>query len=890
MLGRLLGDVVREQAGDDVFELVERVRRVAVADRRDGVVPFDDVTAALGAATLAHRLHVIRAFAWLSLLADTAEDVYAERGRRTAGDGPMTAGTLRSTFRRLLAEGVPTERVAAVLRDLKISPVLTAHPTEVRRKTVLEHIGNIAALLERRESSTSEELEASLRLEVLMLWQTAILRLTKLRVRDEINESLRYYETSLFDVVPAIREAVAAEFGATYGASTELGPVISMGSWIGGDRDGNPFVTAATLRYATRRQAHVALEHHLDALARLSVSLSMSSRLVVPTYELQALADASGDDSPFRADEPYRRAVRGMHSRLHSLATKVLGEPPAPAPSVVLPAYGSLDELIDDLRVVERSLRSHGGASVADAMVVPVRHAVAAFGAHACSLDLRQNSAVHERVVADLLAGAGVCDDYLALDEERRVSTLCAAMADPRALRHPFAVYRDETVAELAILDEAEEAARLFGPRAVPHYVISKSEAVSDVLEVAVMLKEAGLIRPGSHPTTAVDIVPLFETIDDLQGAATVMAQLLAIPAYRSLVASRSERQEVMIGYSDSSKDGGYLTSIWNLYRAQVDITAVAQTAGVRLRFFHGRGGTVGRGGGPAYDAILAQPRGTVDAALRITEQGEMVAAKYARSSVARRHLETLVAATIEASTLPAELDGVEPVFFEVMDTLSEVAMQTYRGLVYGDPHFVSFFRSVAPIDELSRLNIGSRPASRSTSGRIEDLRAIPWVFGWSQCRISLPGWFGVGSAFETVAASRGDAVEVFRAMHERWPFFRAAMSNMGMVLAKSDIEIGRRYASLADAEHGPRIFGVIEAEHARTIDWHGRITGTGDLLAGNPLLAHSIANRFAYLDPLHVLQVDMLRRFRAGDTDPDVARALELTINAIATGLRNSG
>jgi phosphoenolpyruvate carboxylase len=346
----------------------------------------------------------------------------------------------------------------------------------------------------------------------------------------------------------------------------------------------------------------------------------------------------------------------------------------------------------------------------------------------------------------------------------------------------------------------------------------------------------------------------------------------------------------VMIGYSDSGKDGGYLTAAWALYRAQEELAAVARSAAVCLRFFHGRGGTVGRGGGPAYDAILAQPGGTVDGALRVTEQGEIVASKYSRPAAARRNLETLVAATIEASLLPEGSSGPDGRHLRLMDELSAVARRTYRALVYDDPEFVAFYRAVTPIAEISRLNVGSRPASRTASDRIEDLRAIPWVFGWAQCRLSVPGWFGAGSAFEAVAGTRDDAEACFVEMYQRWPFFRTALANMGMVLAKTDVEIGRRYAALAPADCGPRIFAVIEAEHRRTRDWHARITGSDDLLAGNPALARSIANRFPYLDPLHVLQVEMLRRFRDGDDDEMVGRALELTINAIATGLRNSG
>ncbi|MGD9792409.1 MAG: phosphoenolpyruvate carboxylase, partial [Acidimicrobiia bacterium] len=679
------------------------------------------------------------------------------------------------------------------------------------------------------------------------------------------------------------------------GGAYRSGAIVSMGSWIGGDRDGNPFVTADVMRMATVRQAQVALSHHLGALHDLSLRLSMSTRLVTPSASLIALADRSGDDSPFRSDEPYRRALRGMHARLYAHARDVLGdaivEMPGPMPEVSIVGYRSLDELADDLAVVADSLHSHGAAALADALVEPLRRAIDIFGGHLCSLDSRQNSAVHEAVIAELLMVAGGHCEYRSLDEATRVELLTAELLSSRVLRTPFGDYSEATLSELAIVDEIAAAVARHGPCIVPHYVISKAESVSDVLEVAVLLKEAGLLIPGSHPSTTVDIVPLFETIDDLQRAPTTLGDLLHNDWYRRLLSSRDDWQEVMIGYSDSNKDGGYLTSMWSLYQAQTELAPVARAAGVRLRLFHGRGGTVGRGGGPAYEAILAQPPGSVSGTLRITEQGEMVAAKYAQPSSARRNLETLVAATIEASFPERTVVDVSDGHMTIMQDLSSRAMRAYRSLVYDDPEFVTFYRAITPVAEIARLNIGSRPASRTASNRIEDLRAIPWVFGWSQCRLSLPGWYGVGSACDGLAASNGNLAAVLAELHDRWPFLRSVMANMGMVLAKTDLDIGRRYATLVDdARLRDRIFSMIEAEHARTVRWHGQITGSIDLLAGNGALARSIANRFPYLDPLHTLQIEMLRRVRAGQSDEMVCRALELTLNAIATGLRNSG
>jgi phosphoenolpyruvate carboxylase len=898
LLGRLLGDVVREQAGEATFDCIERVRQIAVRERREGDVALDDLAAELLPLSIDDQLDVIRAFGWISLLANTAEDVHHERRRhfhRTAGSGHQV-GSIAAAFDHLQAAGISGDAIAGVLAELDVSPVLTAHPTEVRRKTVLDALGRVADLLHQYDRAGTDQIDRSttqdaLRIEVLSMWQTAILRLSKLRVQDEINESLRYYEASLFNVIPALERDLAREFTARFGSAAKLGPIISMGSWIGGDRDGNPFVTADVVRAATTRQATIALGHHLAGLQQLGVELSMSSRLVTVTDALQTLADRSGDNSPFRADEPYRRALRGMHARLHAYASAVLPEVPGPLPHEVLEPYESMSELITDLDVISESLASHGARSLADAYVARVRQAVDNFGSHLCGLDVRQNSAIHEQIIAELFTVAGAVGNYAERSEADRVVLLIAELVSARPLRSPWSTYSELTQSELAINDAVADAVKRHGPRIVPHYVISKAESVSDVLEVAVLLKEAGLLMPGRTPSTSLDIVPLFETIDDLQRSAEIVTTLLAIPEYRAMVTARGDWQEVMIGYSDSNKDGGYLTSTWSLYEAQSELVDVVRAAGARLRLFHGRGGTVGRGGGPAYEAVLAQPIGSVDRTLRITEQGEMVAAKFSQPASARRNLETIVAATLEASLAKGDLLGIHDEYGAILQALSAESMRAYRELVYDDPQFVEFFRAITPIGEIARLNIGSRPASRKASNRIEDLRAIPWVFGWSQCRLSLPAWYGVGTALDQFAAADHEATDLLREMHERWPFFRSIMANMGMVLAKTDLAIAHRYADLVgDAALRDRVFGTIASEHRRTVQWHATITGSTDLLADNPALARSIANRFPYLDPLHVLQIDLLRRFRGGADDELTARALELTINAIATGLRNSG
>jgi phosphoenolpyruvate carboxylase len=580
-----------------------------------------------------------------------------------------------------------------------------------------------------------------------------------------------------------------------------------------------------------------------------------------------------------------------MYGRLYARAEQELAGSPetlrVPPPVAPGAAYDSIDDLLADLAVVSESLRTHGSGTLADSLVEPVRRQVVTFGGHLCTLDLRQNAAVHERVVAELLALGAVCPSYGELDEAARCALLTDELASPRPVRSPFAHYSREVVDELAVLTAAAEAVDRYGEATIQHYIVSAASAASDVLETLLLLREVGLVRPLDEHPAALDVVPLFETIDDLASAPAVLDELLRLPTYRRLVASRGDWQEVMIGYSDSNKDGGYLTSNWALFDAQRRLVEVAEAHGVRLRLFHGRGGSVGRGGGPAYEAILAQPPGSVCGQIRITEQGEMVAAKYAQPASARRNLETLLAATLEASARVDDDLGTDTARFEMaMDQLSAAAYSAYRSLVYDEPEFAAFFAAITPIREIATLNIGSRPASRTGSARIEDLRAIPWVFGWTQCRVMLPGWFGCGSAFDDLG-DKGLLVE----MYERWPFFRSVVDNLGMVLAKADLDIGARYAEvLVEPKLRVRIFDRIAAELALTADWHSRITGSPDPLANNPTLARSIRNRYPYLDPLHVMQVGLLRRHRAGEDDELVARGIQLTINAIATGLRNSG
>ena len=902
-LGRLLGEVIRAANGELIFNRIEHIRQLAVALRRDAGVGVTatlktELDHELDGLSIEQTLSVVRAFSHFSLLANIAEDRHQNRRRRAhrmAGSKPQT-GSLRHALDTLAAHNISPDEIRTWLCGALVSPVLTAHPTEVQRKTVLDSERDIARLmtqLERTDLLPEEraEWEESLKRSVLQLWQTAMLRLSRLRVTDEIENGLSFYRYTFLSELPKIY----CDLERALGEAWRVPAFFRMGSWIGGDRDGNPFVTAESLEGAMRRQSTVAFEHYLFEVHHLGAELSMSSRLVTPTPALMALAQKSGDASAHRQDEPYRQALIGVYARLAATMMALAGGTSIRRPEVALDAYASPQQFRDDLDIVAASLATHASAALAAGRLAQLRYAVDIFGFHLASIDLRQNSDVHEVVVAELLAKAAVCPDYLALDETARVALLLSELANPRPLRIAGEEYSEVAVGELNVFQAAAGINARFGSDAVPNAIISKAQSVSDLLEVGLLLKETGsLTSRNGAPQLKISIIPLFETITDLQSAARIMRSAFALPQYRAWLGSRDGLQEIMLGYSDSNKDGGYLTANWELYCAQKGLVDLAAEAQVRLRMFHGRGGTVGRGGGPTFEAILAQPDGCSAPGLRITEQGEVIAAKYSDTELGRRNFETLISAAM-LSNFPATARRDQPPWWDVMQQLSASACATYRELVYDTPGFVDFFRSATPISEIAGLNIGSRPASRKPSQSIADLRAIPWVFSWSQCRLSIPGWYGFGSAvqhwIDAAPEGREAALAGLREMYADWPFFRTVLANMDMVLAKTDLAIATRYTDLVpDRELRERIFSTIKSEWQRTVDMLRTITGTTAFLEDNPALARSIRNRFPYLDPLNHLQIDLLRRYRAGQTDERTKRAIHLTINGLAAGLRNSG
>jgi phosphoenolpyruvate carboxylase len=837
LLGRILGDVIREQEGAAVYELVERVRRLSVAYRlKADAAAGRTLTRLLTGLSIDQAIGVIRAFSYFSHLANIAEDRHHVR-RRLVHEraGRSQVGSLAHTFERLRASGHASAAIARSLSQASVTPVLTAHPTEVQRRSILDAERAIAELIAARDGLGSDrecvENEQAIRARVTQLWQTRLLRVTPPTVADEIETALSFYQSTFLRELPRLYRQIEQQM-----PGQAVAPFLRMGHWIGGDRDGHPHVTADTLRLALRRQADTALRHYLGEVDRLGAELSMSNLLAPASRALQALAARSPDRRPHRHDEPYRRALAGIYSRLAAtLRSLAAVEPPAGRVAPGTP-YAGPAEFAADLGVIAGSLEArHAGAIVA-ARLAPLQRAVEVFGFHLATLDLRQSSDRHETVIAELLKVARLEPDYRALPEDARVACLMARLNDVRPLRVHDAEYSAFTRAELAVFDAAREAVRLYGRDAIRQYIVSHTEEASDLLEVLVLMKETGLLRGtlDAEPAADLAVVPLFETIADLRRAEPVVRTWIGLPGVARLVAGTGGVQEVMLGYSDSNKDGGALAACF-------DDGAVPR--GLRLRLFHGRGGTVARGGGPTYDAILAQPPGTVRGQIRVTEQGEVIAAKYAHPEIGRRNLETLVAATMEATLLPPDRPAPQA-FLDAAEALSAASLDAYRRLVYETPGFVRYFEQATPIREIAELNIGSRPSSRRAGGAIEDLRAIPWSFSWGQCRVALPGWYGVGSAVDAFLRGPGRATRraLLRRMHRQWPFFRTLLSNLDMVLAKSDLRVAERYLALVDDRAlARRVFGMIRQEWARTAAALQLITGDRTRLQSNPALARSL-------------------------------------------------
>jgi len=904
LLGRLLGQALKHFESERLFAAVEEIRQTATRFRRHGgeddVRLFDRLLKRLPPDD---TMSVVRAFSYFSLLANIAEDLAQVRRLRQLRRGGQAAhGSIADTAQALAALGTAPARVREALAHADVMPVLTAHPTEVQRKSILDIERAIAAALDARdqaaalgEGEAAAAAEQDLAARVATLWLTRMLRPARLTVYDEIDNALAYWRSTFIPQLPAVYDELQACFEAP-----RLPAFLRLGSWIGGDRDGHPQVTAETMHRALSAQAQVMFEHYAREVHALGAELPLSATLARIDPALEQLAERSPDRSPHRADEPYRRALTGIYARLLATA-QTLGLDLRARPALgSAPAYACAEEFGTDLRLIAESLGRRGAADLGRPRLAPLARAADVFGFHGATLDLRQSSDVFESVVAELLAAAEVTPDYRRLDEGQRVRLLARELAHTRPLVSPHLAYSERTRAELAVFDAARELRARFGNRAIDKHIVSHTEQLSDLLEVALLQKESGLLAGTELRCCALMVVPLFETIDDLQRAPQVMGELFEHPGLRHLLvpaAGGRPMQEVMLGYSDSNKDGGFLASNWSLYKATRTLHRLFDRHGVRLRLFHGRGGTVGRGGGPSFEAILAQPPGTVGGAMRLTEQGEIIHAKYADPHIGRRHLELLVSAVLQASLTEPAASTIDSRFEEALEEIASHAHRAYRGLVYETDGFAEYFFSATPINEIIELNIGSRPAARKASGRIEDLRAIPWVFSWGQCRVLLPGWFGFGSGIEGFLRSAGAAAarrtrqELLRRMAAEWPFFRALTSNMEMVLAKTDLAIARRYAQLAvDRKRGAAVLAAIEEEWKLTVRHWLAVSGQRSLLESNPELAARIRQRLPYLDPLNHLQVELIKRHRQGKVDERGKRAIHITINGISAGLRNTG
>jgi len=905
LLGRILGDVIREQEGTAAYELIERIRRLSVAFRlkRDHSAG-QTLGRLLKNLSTDQTVSVIRAFSYFSHLANIAEDRHHVRRRRHhERAGHRHPGSLEMAFERLARADVRAADIVQTLAHAHISPVLTAHPTEVQRKSILDAEHAIAHLVQERDALATERErahnESLIRARVTQLWQTRMLRYTRLTVADEIENVLSYYQNTFLRQIPRLYAEIEHAL-----PGHEIAPFFRMGHWIGGDRDGNPNVTASTLRMALARQSEVALRFYLTEVHQLGAELSISQMLAPVSPDMQALAARSPDRNPHREDEPYRRALTGIYARLAAALQALTGTEALRHAVAPQQPYDGADEFLADLRVIEASLRHHHAGALIAPRLAPLMRAVQVFGFHLATLDLRQSSDQHLAVIEELLAVARIEPQYGALPEAERCSLLLRLLDDARPLRVVGHAYSALAGAELAIFEAAREMLAAYGRGALRHYIISHTEAVSDLLEVLLLLKEVGLARGtlGDAMRTDLIVVPLFETIGDLRQAAPIMRTFYDLPGIAAMMRASGAEQDIMLGYSDSNKDGGFFTSNWELYRAEVELVALFDELGARhglsLRLFHGRGGTVGRGGGPSYEAILAQPPGTVNGQIRLTEQGEVIASKYANPEIGLRNLETLVAATLEATLLHPTRSAPQA-FLDAAEAISRASMAAYRHLVYETPGFTDYFFAATPIREIAELNIGSRPASRKASRAIEDLRAIPWGFSWGQCRVALPGWYGFGSGVASFlgedAATRKQRLALLQRMVRQWPFFRTLLSNLDMVLAKTDLGIAARYVELVDDKRsGRRIFAAIQAEWQRVADALSLITAEPRRLAGNPSLARSIEHRFPYLDPLNHLQVELMRRYRArreGEpVNERVQRGIHISINGIAAGLRNTG
>ena len=898
---QMLDNAILSKDGEGTFNLIKNVQnKVESLNSKRKKNSSEKLMGILNDQSSEQIVCIVRSFSYFIHLFNIAEDLYAQQVTRLTEDEDHH-GKLSFSLKKIMHHDLSMIQIEHFFEEALISPVLTAHPTEVQRKSILDIEDQIAQHLAQRItlSSKKEIKRHDLIIQGLIsaLWQARMLRFSKLTVANEIDNALSFYEKTFLNVIPEILQDLELELKeAINKPDYELPSFLQMGSWIGGDRDGNPFVNSSTLATAFDKQSTKVLNFYLQEIDSLGRELAVSSLRSNISADVINLTKFDHQLPQHRSDEYYRLALKKLYLRLMATKNAITGE--IGIDHDECKPYAKAEDLLADLNIIAESLKRNQGEEMIYPRLGKLIKAVGTFQFHLATVDLRQSSDVHEQVISELFLKAGFEFDYEKLNEHEKVELLLSELKQPRLLFSPFQNYSELVQSEMDIMNSARDIRSIFGNQSIRHYIISHTETLSDLLEVALLQKETGLLRGvwGSAKIQMdLNIVPLFETITDLRNAPPIMGEWLSLMGIRHLIRYQGNQQEIMLGYSDSNKDGGFLTSNWELYKAEISLVELFNQAKVKLRLFHGRGGTVGRGGGPSYDAILSQPHGTVNGQIRVTEQGEIIANKYSSVRTGRPHLETLIAATIDATLFPQdELVARKRRSYEiVMEGLSTSAMTAYRQLVYETPGFADYFFSATPINEIAQLNIGSRPTSRKASQKIEDLRAIPWGFSWGQCRLLLPGWYGLGSAIEDylILGNQTTKTETLHEMYEKWPLFKTLIANVDMVLAKTDLVIAKQYSYLVENEVlREEIFSKIDLEYLKTLKAINLIMSTNQRLSNNTILANSIQNRLPYLDSLNYSQIALLKKYRHGEATEQTKIAIQLSINGIAAGLRNTG
>lgn len=928
ILTDLLTDVTRKILSPETFEKIEMMEDLAVHSK------YQELKGIVEVLTTEEMVYISRYFSILPLLINISEDVdlaYEINHQNNIDQDYL--GKLSTTIDLISTR----ENAKEILENLNVVPVLTAHPTQVQRKTMLDLTNHIHTLLRQHRDVKAglvneKKWLGNLRRYIELMMQTDMIRDKKLKVTNEITNVMEYYNSSFLQAITNFMveyKRLAEERG----IKLDNPKPITMGMWIGGDRDGNPFVTAETLKLSATLQSEVILNYYIDKVYTLYRTFSLSTNLSETSQAVAEMAALSTDKSVYRENEPYRRAFHYIQSkliqtllylkegnfsnegqRLTDRAEKTLSAKTTPSvsnkgreiiPNYIqsrisetltelkkeeTPSYKTAKEFKEDLQVIYDSLIEHHGEALVTGDLTELLQAVDVFGFFLASIDMRQDSSVHEACVAELLASANIVKDYSSLSEEEKCQVLLKQLLeDPRILSATHEPKSELLQKELEIFKTARQLKDALGEEVIKQNIISHSTSVSDLLELAIMLKEVGLIDENG---TRVQIVPLFETIEDLDNSCETMEKYLSLPIAQKWIASKNNYQEIMLGYSDSNKDGGYLSSCWTLYKAQQQLTAIGDKFGVKITFFHGRGGTVGRGGGPTYEAITSQPLRSINDRIRLTEQGEVIGNKYGNKDAAYYNLEMLVSAAINRMVTHKKSDAHTSNKYErIMDQVVERSYQIYRDLVFGDERFYDYFFESSPIKAISSFNIGSRPAARKTITEIGGLRAIPWVFSWSQSRVMFPGWYGVGSSFkEFIDQDPENNLAFLQLMYKRWPFFKSLLSNVDMVLSKSNMNIAFEYAQLCEDQNVRDIFNIILDEWQLTKNVILEIEGHDELLAENTYLRDSLDYRMPYFNVLNYIQLELIKRQRNGQLTPDQEKLIHITINGIATGLRNSG